>query len=584
MLAILLLMLGLVGNVSGQNSPVRFRATVTTDEDHDVIPVCYGDYFVEVAIDEILEDANAVLVGIVSVQVCYQDALALVLGDDVEVYGYYWGGACPKQYCGRVQILDDSYYIMRSEGYGDNDWMVSDGNMYPIPPGNVGIGTPMPQEKLHVVGNVRIEGASPAWLNLVGGLGEDAGMNLTTTGVGVNKWEILRQSTSGDLLIRETFPYPPFSGATLRVKAGSGNVGIGTKSPSEKLHVVGKAIIEAEPGAGFGAPLRVEKDGAGRQLAAFFNNPRDGASEVEIQMGIGKMLPSAWSLKAASGLFSIANVAVLPPAFNIRNTGNIGIGTTSPETKFHLYKGAGGGSNPLSSVDPLVVESDNNAYINVITPNNKWGGILFSDEGRDRGAIRYNHSDDKMDFRTASTTRMAIDSSGRFGIGTTSPKQKLDVDGKVRIRSFETSGGSYDVRVQSDGDLVRAISSRRYKEDVRDLEVDFQKVLKLRPVRFKWRETAEEDVGLIAEEVDEAMEDLVVCDAEGRPDAVRYDKLGVYLLAVVKEQQQIIAELQDRIAPLEELRAQNSSLAQRVKALESTIQQYQFAVAKEVQE
>jgi len=178
---------------------------------------------------------------------------------------------------------------------------------------------------------------------------------------------------------------------------------------------------------------------------------------------------------------------------------------------------------------------------------------------------------------------MAIDSSGRFGIGTTSPKQKLDVDGKVRIRSFETSGGSYDVRVQSDGDLVRAISSRRYKEDVRDLEVDFQKVLKLRPVRFKWRETAEEDVGLIAEEVDEAMEDLVVCDAEGRPDAVRYDKLGVYLLAVVKEQQQIIAELQDRIAPLEELRVQNSSLAQRVEALERILLQHQYTTEKEMQ-
>jgi len=259
------------------------------------------------------------------------------------------------------------------------------------------------------------------------------------------------------------------------------------------VHVVGNTIIEAEAGAGFGAPLRVVKEGAGRQLAAFFSNPRDGDSEVEIQMGMGTMLPSAWSLRAASGLFSIANIAVFPPALNIRNTGEIGIGVTSPQ-------------------------------------------------------------------------------------------QKLDVDGKVRIRSFETSGGSYDVRVQADGDLVKILSSRRYKEDVRDLEVDFQKVLKLRPVRFKWRETAEEDVGLIAEEVDEAMEDLVVCDAEGRPDAVKYDKLGVYLLAVIKAQQQIIAALQDRIAPLEELRAQNSSLAQRVEALERIIQQYQFAVAKKVQQ
>jgi len=434
MLAILVLVLGLVGNVSGQSSPVRLRATVTADEDHNVIPVCYGDYFVEVTIDEILEDVNAVLTGITSVQVCYNDAQGLVLGDNVEAYGYYWAGICPKQYCGRVQILDDSHYIMRIEGYGDNDWMVSNSNMYSIPSGNVGIGTAMPQEKLHVAGNVRVEGTSPAWLDIVGGFGEDAGMRLTTTGVGVNNWEVMREGTSADLLIRETFPYPPFLGATLAVKAGSGNVGIGTNTPEatlevngealiraggftgnaagatgalelrgasgtygpslaldngaqqwnivswsdnslkfvkstgstftpftinnnsfqdalvlasngvgigtanpqERMHVVGNAIIEAQASAGFGAPLHVEKDGVGRQLAAFFSNPRDGASEVEIQMGTGTMLPSAWSLKAASGLFSIANVAVLPPAFNIRNTGNVGIGTITPQGKLDV--------------------------------------------------------------------------------------------------------------------------------------------------------------------------------------------------------------------------------------------------------
>jgi hypothetical protein len=150
MLAILVLMLVMVGNLAGQNSQVKFRATVTADEDHNIVPVCYGDYFVEVAINDILEDANAVLTGIASVQVCYSSALGLVLGDNVEVYGYYWGGICPKQYCGRVQIIDDSFYIMRIEEYGDNDWMVSGNNMYAIPPGNIGIGTTSPAAPLDV--------------------------------------------------------------------------------------------------------------------------------------------------------------------------------------------------------------------------------------------------------------------------------------------------------------------------------------------------------------------------------------------------------------------------------------------------
>ena len=140
----------------------------------------------------------------------------------------------------------------------------------------------------------------------------------------------------------------------------------------------------------------------------------------------------SYALKAESAGGSSTNPGLHVTGRSYFN-GHVGMGTASPETNFHLYKGAGGGSNPISSVDPLVVESDNNAYLNVITPNNKWGGILFSDEGRDQGAIRYNHSEDKMDFRTAHSTRMAINSSGNVGIGTTNPTAKLDVNGDLKV-------------------------------------------------------------------------------------------------------------------------------------------------------
>ena len=92
------------------NGEVKFKGTVVTDEKYGQF-VCYGSYYVEVKIDEILEGSG--LIGnLESVEVCYKNKLNLKRGDRVEVYGYYYGGAaCPLQCCGRVVAYGNSYYI-----------------------------------------------------------------------------------------------------------------------------------------------------------------------------------------------------------------------------------------------------------------------------------------------------------------------------------------------------------------------------------------------------------------------------------------------------------------------------------------
>ena len=246
---ITILALCLVGQVYAQNGQVRFRGTVTTDEQHNVSPVCYGDYFVGATVSEVLEDANNVLAGIKTVEVCYTVAHGLAMGDFVEVYGIYWGGTCPKQYCARVQILEKTDYIIGIFCCPDNDWLVLGEDMHSIP---------------------------------------------------------------------------------------SGKVGIGTTAPDKKLHVKGDVLIEGQALSDFAAPLTATHQGEGRQVAAYFSNPQDGNAEVDVQWTGGTMLPWGWSLKAASGMFTLGSIMVLPPALNITSTGNVGLGVTSPTYRLEL--------------------------------------------------------------------------------------------------------------------------------------------------------------------------------------------------------------------------------------------------------
>ncbi len=105
--------------------------------------------------------------------------------------------------------------------------------------------------------------------------------------------------------------------------------------------------------------------------------------------------------------------------------------------------------------------------------------------------------------------------------------------------------------IDTEGRVGVAVSSRRYKTDVQNLQTDADAILDLQPVRFKYKDSGQEDVGLIAEQVEEHVADLVIYDNQGRPEAVKYDRLGVYLLEVVKQLKAENNRLNDRIDQLE---------------------------------
>jgi hypothetical protein len=106
--------------------------------------------------------------------------------------------------------------------------------------------------------------------------------------------------------------------------------------------------------------------------------------------------------------------------------------------------------------------------------------------------------------------------------------------GDVGLPNLPVGTGT-DVVINASGWLKVKSSSRRYKENIRELQIEQEKVLQLEPVRFDWKTTGEKDIGLIAEDVERILPDLVIYDKEGKPDAVKYDMVALHLLAVIKE-------------------------------------------------
>jgi len=102
------------------------------------------------------------------------------------------------------------------------------------------------------------------------------------------------------------------------------------------------------------------------------------------------------------------------------------------------------------------------------------------------------------------------------------------------------------VLIDSAFQLGTASSSIRVKKNVEDMGNTTGNIFQLRPVNFDYIESPSErrQYGLIAEEVEKVMPDLVVYDKQQLPETVRYHELPVMLLNEMKK-------LLDRIEKLE---------------------------------
>jgi hypothetical protein len=95
------------------------------------------------------------------------------------------------------------------------------------------------------------------------------------------------------------------------------------------------------------------------------------------------------------------------------------------------------------------------------------------------------------------------------------------------------------------GTLVET-SSIDYKENVQPLDFN-DAIYSVNAVKYDRKDgSSKDEVGVIAEELYKVLPDLVECK-DGKPEAVKYTKMTMYLLEALKKQNQEIQELKAKL-------------------------------------
>lgn len=248
------------------------------------------------------------------------------------------------------------------------------GSMFALVPGNVGIGTNNPTEKLDVGGKIKVSGGGEILL-------ENSHIR------GLNTLE-----GSENLYFRGK----PGNPINLVIVGSSGNVGIGTSNPSQKLEVAGTTKttdLQLTNGAVAGHVLQSDADGHAAWVSP-------------------SVLPDSNWVKTGPHLFSAS-------------VGNVGIGTSSPTEKLEVA-----GKIKLSGGGEILLENSHVKGINTL-------------EGAENLHLRAKPGNPISLFIAGATANV--------GIGTGNPVEKLDIAGNIQLNQNSLLGCGL---VQGSGSLT----------------------------------------------------------------------------------------------------------------------------------
>ena len=273
------------------------------------------------------------------------------------------------------------------------------------------------------------------------------------------------------------------------------NVGIGTDSPSRELD------IQASSGW---AEIALRGNTGGGGSLEFWTNTTKRAE-----------------IFADTEDIVFRNTPTNQERMRITSAGNVGIGTTSPTLgKLQVV-------NNSQSISALTICNEANGGDGFVFQ--KWQYVESTSNFRldlkqrvTSGVVQYAF--DMVNNGTGYTSVLVLD-RGKVGIGDTTPSYKLDVTGTIRAT----------------GDVI-AYSDVRIKENIKTIDNSLEKVSKLRGVEFNKIGDNKKSIGVIAQEIEKVIPEVVKEDDKGMK-SVAYGNISGLLIEAIKELKAEIEEL-----------------------------------------
>jgi hypothetical protein len=479
--------------------------------------------------------------------------------------------------------------------------------------GNVGIGTTSPGAKLEINGTAMINPTLTAGNN--GGLW--FGKNNTVQGyIGGGDYAVnaindtdfgISAATDGDLVFGTTTSSGGTDHERMRITS-IGNVGIGTTSPVTKLdinEVAGtKDVIQSFSKGGVGQAriglcgatsqvlfnaladdLCIRSDGHNIKFGTASATRTDMTIDSDGNVGIGTTNPGAALDVAGRVDFSKIPCSSAVPgstltgaamrfvqaslSFGTGKSKDIGISFES------LHSGSGAGEtdllfgcvNPAGSPQEIMkLFSDGRVRIGRNSSENSQAGQQSYGDLLPGGSLEIRAEED---VNAASAQLRIVGGSGLNGSqpvtgslyidngGATNTVAKFKISQDIiggEIHVVSSSGG---VKLTSGGTTwAPATSDRRAKENISPLENVLEKVLKLSPSRFDFKEEYgnKDQIGFIAQDVNEVLPEFhIPGETEEEMSTVKFSDTATTALLVkaIQEQQQLIEDLKSRIETLE---------------------------------